>query len=106
MHVVCLSSPRESLALCQMQFSCHVHVDHRVVWHVTLALRSSLCALFSSSFHDFRQCVVNFWPRGCIWNRLTFGSLRVGMYVFVTFSLGVSVSVDLCLSSAFFFSVW
>ena len=42
-----MCGPRGSLALCQMHFFWHIHVDHRVVWHVMLTQRCSMCALFS-----------------------------------------------------------
>ena len=43
----CMFGPRGSLALCQMHFFWHIHVDHRVVWHVMLTQRCSMCGLFS-----------------------------------------------------------
>ena len=34
-------------------FSWHSHVDHRVVWHIILTFRCSMCALFPLRFHGF-----------------------------------------------------
>ena len=61
-------------------YSCHTIVNHRVVWHIILTLRCSM-RVFSAFSWLSLQCVVKHWPRGCIWNRLAFGSLRVGMCV-------------------------
>ena len=98
-----------------MLFECLIHVGawryvrcigldvlivyHRVVRHVILTQRCSMCGLFFLRFDGF-----NAVHREILAKRLylkigwRFGSLRFGMCVFVTFKLGVFLSLlsDVC----------
>ena len=59
-HVVYVSGPRESLALCHTHFSWHTHVDHRVVWHIIWHF--ALLDVYFVPFCVFMasvQCIVN-----------------------------------------------